>query len=562
MKKIVALIGIFAASLLVTTTHRVVSLKQLESNQHKLAGTICEFVQNQAQTGQSRQALDQAHSLLESHMEGASARANVFLTEGPITYGSRAQDSKLGPSTQIPCSITGLGEVRMVFEFPQEPFLTKNSVAEFLILCFLFFVLKLISSRALTVLTENVTDAVSSEVASALHVEGVAPAQKTMLFKILAMGLASKVKAIKPQIDELKHKVEIASQTAITEAALRAKLETESNNAKEFIKSVRLVNHDLQSPISALKVLASLIPESDKVERIDAIVRRIEAIADDLLNKEGIITNSEAIQMDLLETSVNEVLLEKRRQIRSDVEIKFNYDHQSLTPVQVNRPHMKRLISNLVQNAAESMKGPGRILINISQLDGLARLEVSDTGGGIHEEILPHVFKENFTSGKEHGSGLGLTHAKACAERWGGNIAISSVLGRGTTITVTMPLAETQAHFVGPNAIGENKNLVGLDDRPNFIQADFEKRLSRKVQIFSPKDFLSWFTREASPVKHFLSLDLHLNEKFTGLDVLRQIPQTFERVLTTDDYFNSKAVELSQELKFAILPKSLLQTLA
>lgn len=560
MRRLWVLGGILIFSLLLAASRQMSSFKQIEDDQHKLASTICEFVQNQAQIGATREALDQAHSLLQASPTVGGARANVLLTEGPITYGSKATDSKSGNMSRIPCAITGLGDVHMVFEFPKESFWTRSVFKEFFIFSFVFYILLFLISRALSVLTENVTDAISSEVASALHVAEARPEKKTMLFKILAAGLSSKVKHIKPQIDELRNKVEIANQNTLNEATVRAKLQTESENAKEFIKSVRLVNHDLQSPISALKVLASTISDDDKKERINLIVKRIENIADDLLNKEGIVTNSEALQMDLLETAVSEVLQEKCRQIRLGIEITFSYNHERLTPIHVNRPHLKRLISNLVQNAAEAIKGDGFIKIDVSQSEGFAKLEISDSGGGISAENLSLIFNENFTFGKERGSGLGLTHAKACIERWNGSIAIDSKLEAGTRLSITFPLTETQGRFVGPMSIAQNKNIVGLDDQPDLIQGDFENIHPLKTQVLKPKEFLDWFTLDANPVKHFLSIDLHLGEKFSGLDVMRQIPDTFDRVLTTDDHFNEKAMELSHQLNFAILPKSLLRS--
>ncbi len=560
MKRFWILGGILIFSFLLANVRQISSFKRIEADQQKLATTICEFVQNQAQIGATREALDQAHNLLQASPMVGGARANVLLTEGPITYGSKATDSNSGNVSRIPCAITGLGDVHMIFEFPKDLFWTRSVFQEFFVFSFIFYILLLCASKALSVLTENVTDAISSEVANALHVTESQHQKKTMLFKILAAGLSSKVKLIKPQIDELKHKVEIANQNTLADAAVKVKLQTESENAKEFIKSVRLVNHDLQSPISALKVLASTISDDDKKERIDLIVKRIENIADDLLNKEGIVTNSEALQMDLMETAVSEVLQEKRRQIRPGVEIKFRYDHKGLTPICVNRPHLKRLISNLIQNAAEAIKGDGLIELDVSQSGDLAKLEITDSGSGISAENLSLIFNENFTFGKERGSGLGLTHAKACIERWNGTIAIDSKLGVATKLSITLPLAETQGRFVGPKAIAQNKIIVGLDDQPGFIQGEFEKIHPLKAQVLKPKEFLDWFALDACPAKHSLSIDLHLGEKFSGLDVMRQIPDSFDRVLTTDDHFNEKAMELSHQLNFAILPKSLLRS--
>jgi len=66
-------------------------------------------------------------------------------------------------------------------------------------------------------------------------------------------------------------------------------------------------------------------------------------------------------------------------------------------------------------------------------------LSVSDTGGGITAENLPHVF-EPFYTGKPNGSGLGLTIAERIVGAHGGRIEIDSEVGRGTRVTLLFPL--------------------------------------------------------------------------------------------------------------------------
>ncbi len=86
---------------------------------------------------------------------------------------------------------------------------------------------------------------------------------------------------------------------------------------------------------------------------------------------------------------------------------------------------------------------PGDHLRRWSQADGVATLSVSDTGGGIAPEHLPHVFERFYKvdtarAAESTGSGLGLSITKAIVERHGGTIHVSSEPGR-TTFTILLP---------------------------------------------------------------------------------------------------------------------------
>lgn len=108
-----------------------------------------------------------------------------------------------------------------------------------------------------------------------------------------------------------------------------------------------------------------------------------------------------------------------------------------------------QVLLNLVSNALESMQGRPReenvLLVRISSaVDGRLLLEVSDTGGGIAKEDLPRVFEPFFTTRPAgQGTGLGLAIAQRLVVESGGEISVTSTLGRGTTLRVLLPAAGT-----------------------------------------------------------------------------------------------------------------------
>ena len=117
--------------------------------------------------------------------------------------------------------------------------------------------------------------------------------------------------------------------------------------------------------------------------------------------------------------------------------------------VSVNRDLWEKLVLNLVANAFKSTT-EGTIEVRLRAQDGNARLSVSDTGSGIAESELPHLFGHlRGTAGARAGAsadvGIGLALVRELVQLHGGSIDVQSTLGRGSTFTVLLPLAELQS---------------------------------------------------------------------------------------------------------------------
>jgi signal transduction histidine kinase len=104
---------------------------------------------------------------------------------------------------------------------------------------------------------------------------------------------------------------------------------------------------------------------------------------------------------------------------------------------------------NLIVNARQAMPNGGHLRLQVreNQRDGLAEIVVADTGTGIPADQLPHIFDPFFTTkdgpddtGKG-GTGIGLAVCREIIEAHGGRIRVESLVGRGTTFTVKLPLA-------------------------------------------------------------------------------------------------------------------------
>ncbi len=122
-----------------------------------------------------------------------------------------------------------------------------------------------------------------------------------------------------------------------------------------------------------------------------------------------------------------------------------------LPHIRADANQLSQVLMNLLLNAAEATPEGGSVTISASKLTYVESLEVrvADTGCGIPPDILPHVFEPFFTTKKGKGTGLGLSISQAYVRSHGGEMRVDSVLNRGTTITLTLPMRQDSSEGVG-----------------------------------------------------------------------------------------------------------------
>ncbi len=121
----------------------------------------------------------------------------------------------------------------------------------------------------------------------------------------------------------------------------------------------------------------------------------------------------------------------------------------SLPKVWIDREQMKQVFMNLILNAIQAMKEGGSITLATravsrkgSEPSGeFVQVEIRDTGIGIPEENLQHIFDPFFTS-KDEGSGLGLAVSHQIVQEHGGFVTVESNLGKGTVFFVHVPVGK------------------------------------------------------------------------------------------------------------------------
>jgi NtrC-family two-component system sensor histidine kinase KinB len=124
-----------------------------------------------------------------------------------------------------------------------------------------------------------------------------------------------------------------------------------------------------------------------------------------------------------------------KKHIRVDVKA-----YADLTPVQADRRAVRSILENLLSNAIRYTPPDGEILLAAEEIPDFVQFMVRDTGRGIEAERLGTIF-DRFNAFSERGTGLGLALGRRLVESLGGQIAVESRLGHGTTFRFTLPVA-------------------------------------------------------------------------------------------------------------------------
>ena len=256
---------------------------------------------------------------------------------------------------------------------------------------------------------------------------------------------------------QLEYQVQERTAALYREIAERQRLEGEAQRAQHFALLGRLaagLSHEIRNPLGAVFLNVELLEE----ELRDLPPESSANLAQPLTE---IRTNLARLD-DLLQDYLSLVRVGAVRLLPEDLGLFVTQFVQEMTPVltargitlhlngldqlgsvSLHQNTFRRVLLNLVHNAMEAMPQGGRLTLRGRQQATTVHLDISDTGIGIAPEQYAQIFEPLHTT-KPGGTGLGLYIVQEVMAAHGGQVALESTVGAGTTFTITLPLAEAE----------------------------------------------------------------------------------------------------------------------
>lgn len=238
-------------------------------------------------------------------------------------------------------------------------------------------------------------------------------------------------------------------------------IEQSFQQLKQFTQQLKQftadASHELRSPLTAIKTSVQVMmthPERihpadvNKLDAIASATKQMTRLVEDLLllaRTDATVTNP-ALEWRLI--PIDELLEDLVDFLSPQAEVKgitLKTDLSDGVFVKGDAAQLRRLFSNLLENALQYTPSGGTVDIGIFNLDRFVVISVEDTGIGIHPQHIPLVFNrfwraDKARSHREEGLGLGLAIAQAIAQCHGGEINVSSQIGVGSCFQVRLPI--------------------------------------------------------------------------------------------------------------------------
>lgn len=295
------------------------------------------------------------------------------------------------------------------------------------------------------------------------NVAGVAIFLIVLVFALVAgFGMVRPFKRITRSIeaitegyeDNYLHENAYTETTALSEAfnKMLGRMKVLDDSRQEFVSNV---SHELKTPLTSMKVLADSLLLQDDVPNelykefmgdLSEEIERENKIINDLLSL--VKMDKTANVMNITTENINELvekILKRLRPIAATRNIEVIFESFRPVTAEVDETKLSLAITNLVENAIKYNKENGWIHVSLNADHKYFYLEVADSGIGIPQEDVEHIFERFYRVDKSHsreigGTGLGLSIARNAVVMHRGAVKVYSQIGEGTTFTVRIPI--------------------------------------------------------------------------------------------------------------------------
>lgn len=221
--------------------------------------------------------------------------------------------------------------------------------------------------------------------------------------------------------------------------------------------------HELKTPLTAMKgnlevVLQrsrsaneyreAIVSNLGEVERLTAMTKSLLTLAQYAGNRPPLDLKPIALELVVQEV-VDEIAV-----LADEGGIHLKANLQTGSFVLGDASQLKQVVINLLDNAFRHTPTGGTVIVRLTSTNGKMTMAVEDTGPGIEPEHLPHLFERFYRIDRARnrnsgGTGLGLSIVKEIAEAHGGEVSVHSERGKGTTLTVSLPMLSESERLQG-----------------------------------------------------------------------------------------------------------------
>jgi signal transduction histidine kinase len=259
-----------------------------------------------------------------------------------------------------------------------------------------------------------------------------------------------------------RRKLELQRTAVLEQEQAARNAAEEANRAKtDFL---RMMSHELRTPLTAIQGYLELLEmgiyggmtqeQISILRRIESNERHLLAIINDLLDFARV--DARRVELRIAPLPVRDIRLAVDPLCRPQIDSKqlhFTWHPgEDTIVVRADREKVRQIVVNLVSNACKFTPRGGAIEVDCVRSDRAVQLRVTDTGPGIPAQKLDAIFEpfvqlDNGLTRATAGTGLGLAISRELARAMGGDLAVTSTLGQGSTFTLTLPRGDVESEL-------------------------------------------------------------------------------------------------------------------
>lgn len=309
-----------------------------------------------------------------------------------------------------------------------------------------------------------------------LHISGASLGKYLpIFFRHAALILSNEIRNYKREQAEAEleiyhqHLEQLVEARTLELEAAKLKAETANRAKSVFLSNM---SHELRTPLNAILGFSQLMERDAAIgyehkrelQTINRSGQHLLALINDVLEISRIEAGRTVIthapfNLNEMLTAISDIV-----RVRADMKgLLFSIERNGILPnfVRGDEQHLRQVLINLLGNAMKYTDS-GRVILRLTPLNQNIRFEIIDTGAGISDEDQLKIFRTFYQCelgiSKGEGTGLGLAISQEFVQLMGGEITVTSEIGRGSEFVFTLPLPETTA----PETTQNQQRVVGI----------------------------------------------------------------------------------------------------